>query len=68
MDDPASSGEAPDATTNGLYVGSDIAGGYAMTIGSTTWSELANDDDITVVRMTASDELFETGFGSAGIE
>ncbi|MEO5625897.1 MAG: hypothetical protein ABIQ70_07815 [Dokdonella sp.] len=68
MDYPASGTEASEATTGGLYVGSDIAGGYAMTIGSTTWSELADDHDITVVRTVASDELFASGFGNFGIE
>ncbi|MEO6689432.1 MAG: hypothetical protein ABIS07_05930 [Dokdonella sp.] len=68
MDYVASGTEKPDATTAGLYVGSDAAGGYAMAVGSTTWSETANDYDITVVRMIASDELFASGFGNVGVE
>ncbi len=68
MDYPSAPGEVPDATTAGLYVGTDAAGGYAMMIGSTTWSQTLNDYDITVVRTIATDELFASGFGSAGIE
>ena len=65
---PASSGETPEAMTSGLYVGTDAAGGYAMTIGTTRWSGTTMDRDITVVRMIASDELFTSGFGVVGTE
>lgn len=68
MDYATWNGQAPDATTAGLYVGTDAAGGYAMTVGSALWDTPSNDYDIVVVRMIATDELFASGFGTVGVE
>jgi hypothetical protein len=61
-------GQTPDATTGGLHVGTNAAGGYAMTVGSALWDTPSNDYDIVVLRTIATDELFASGFGTFGVE
>jgi hypothetical protein len=39
-----------------------------MTVGSALWDTPSNDYDIVVVRTIASDEVFASGFGQAGVE
>jgi hypothetical protein len=68
MDYAPWNGQAPDATSGGLYIGTNAAGGYAMTVGSALWDAPGNDYDITVVRMVATDELFASGFGDVDVE
>lgn len=65
---PSAPGQLTDSISTGLYVGSNSAGGYAMMVGTTHWNDAVTDEDITVVRMIASDELFTSGFGASGTE
>ncbi|MEO5560157.1 MAG: hypothetical protein ABIR10_10795, partial [Dokdonella sp.] len=68
MEYPTNGSEAPQAGVDGLYVGSDFAGGYALMIGTNRWSETSSDYDITVVRTIATDEIFTSGFGTVDVE
>lgn len=62
---PTKVGQTPNATMRDLLIGSTILAGYAMTVGITRWSDSDNDYDVTVTRMTASDEIFANTFGAA---
>ncbi len=68
MSYPSAPGQSSDSRSFELYVGSNSAGGYAMTVGTTHWNDAIADEDITVVRMIASDELFTSGFGVSATE
>jgi hypothetical protein len=68
MDYATWNGQTPDATAGDVYVGTDAAGGYAMTAGTALWDTASNDFDIVVLRTIASDEVFASGFGIVGIE
>lgn len=50
------------AISAALYVGSGLQGGYAMTVGTSRWSAITSDYNVTVVRMVASDEIFFSAF------
>ena len=68
MSYPSAPGQLSNSTGAGLFVGSNLDGGYAMMVGTTHWNDAGADEDITVARMIASDELFASGFGVSGTE
>jgi hypothetical protein len=65
---PSAAGQGTDSTVSGLYIGSDLSGGYAFMVGTTRWNDAVGDEDITVARMVAADEMFTNGFGAIGAE
>lgn len=58
-------GEGPSTSPRALLVSANLQTGYAMIVGRTTWSAAGNDDDMTVTRMVASDEIFANTFGTS---